>query len=163
MTPCSGTSSTCCTRLTMAAAPGCPQPDTSTSPTPRTLTTRACSSTGEPSQNSAAGSGGSNARPGASIVARGHPHLSGTVGQGHGGVGDQAWWFERVAGERERAGPLRVGATDVILVLVRQHHRRHLGQVHAQRLGVVDQGRAGPANRFRPVSNSSVSLPARTR
>ena len=47
----------------MAVVPGCPQPDTSTRPTPRTLTASACSSTGLPSQNSAAGSGGSNATP----------------------------------------------------------------------------------------------------
>ena len=39
-------------------------------PHPRPLTTSACSNTGEPSQTSAAGSGGSNAMPGASSVAR---------------------------------------------------------------------------------------------
>jgi hypothetical protein len=33
----------------------------------------------------------------------------------------------------------------VIVVLVRQHDRRYLGEVYAQRLGVVDQGGAGPA------------------
>jgi hypothetical protein len=74
-----------------------------------------------------------------------HPHLSSTVGQGQGGEGDQAFRFDRVAGEREGAGPLGPDATDVIFMLVRQHHRRHLGQVHAQHLGVVDQGRAGAA------------------
>jgi len=85
------------------------------------------------------------------------------VRQVHGGVGKQAWWFDRVAGEREGPCPTGPDPTDVIVVLVRQHDRRYLGEVYAQRLGVVDQGGAGPANRFRPVSNSSTSLPARTR
>jgi hypothetical protein len=83
------------------------------------------------------------------------------VGQRQGGVGDQAWWFDRFGGEGEGAGPLGTDAADVVFMLVGQHHRRHLGQVHAQGLGVVGQGRAGRAEQVQ-AGIEQQPLPARS-
>jgi hypothetical protein len=122
-----GTSSTSWTKSSMAAVPGCPQPDTCTNPPPADVDGQRLLSTGRPSQNSAAGSGGSNAMPGARTVARVVTRTSAMgVGQRPGSVGNQAWRFDRVAGEGKGPSTLAPDAADVVFMLVRQHHHRAL-------------------------------------
>jgi hypothetical protein len=66
-----------------------------------------------------------------------------------GGPPEVSFWLR---GCSAVIGPLGPDPTDVILMLVRQHHRRHLGEVHAERLGVIDQGRLGSAKQIQAGS-----------